>query len=170
MHVEADHEQRPVGHDPVEQLAGRIRAECGEVGAAEIDPRFVRRRIGACANALQDRVGIVDAGQVEVTEDLVTFERMHVAVDEARQHQPAGRVDDARRGAGQRADVVVAADGDDLAALGGQRLSEAALRIARVKQAVQIDGIGVLHVSPPDEEGSTGARVLRAGRVARPVA
>ena len=150
VHVEADHEQRPVGHDPVEQFAARICAERGEVRAAEINPRLVRRRVGARADALQDRIRVVDPGQIEVAENLMTFERVHVAVDQARQHQPAGQIDHARRGAGERADVVVATDGDDLAVLRGERLREAALCVAGVEQAVQIDGVGMLHVSPPD--------------------
>ena len=144
MPVIAPERDRPFRLDAVEVLGRRREAVIVEL--RRLEP-FVGAALVLGEAILDDRLQRVDRclhpgkaafGAVERADD-----GMDVGVDQARQHQLAGKVDDLRLWPDQRRHIGVVADGDNGIAGEGKRLPDRARGVSRVDLAVAQNDIGL---------------------------
>ena len=144
--VEVQDEDRRVRRDGIELVDGRqpllMELVLGEAAhhahplrrRRDLDLRLEHRhRVGEAAHAVPAQLHV----EVQAAADDV-----QVVVDQARQHAAAFQVDAARRRAGQRQDLLVAADAEETSVLDGDRLGARPRAVQRREAAVEQHQVG----------------------------
>ena len=143
MAVDAAQRDRVVRQRDVERGADRERAVPQVLVPAAPEDPLARRATGRGGRHRGDRVGLArDAAQRHALERGAEPGEVAVGVDQPRRDRAAREVDDARRGAGERAHLGVVTDRDDAAVADRHGARARPRRVHRDHVAADEDEVG----------------------------